>query len=198
MDLQNLYLAHGVTALLAVLFATLHVNDSQVGGFAKTIGDMAWYLSISITALALVYLTSQVEQFLPILKKPIDIVKQISQRFFFTREINVWIHLLAPLIVIFIFIHVLCIDSYRSDTTFMIIFTLYFAVFVVLYLYYGIYKEVHVSRYRVQKVTPLNKQTYELSLQYCGGAKLRYKCNPHILHQQGVSNRSIVTEGFIF
>lgn len=63
-DLQNLYLVHEVTALLAVLFATLHVNDSHVGGFAKTMGDMAWYLAIAITALVLVYLTSQVKQFL--------------------------------------------------------------------------------------------------------------------------------------
>lgn len=174
-DLQNMYFAHGITALFAVLFATLHVNSSHLDGFAETIGDLAWYLSLAITGLALVFLTSQIGRIIPILKYPLNIIQKIAKKFFFTREVNVWIHMLSPLIVVFIYIHVLCIDSYRTDISFMGIFTLYFAIFLIAYLYYGIYKKITPSHYRVQNIIKLNSQTYELVIRYQRGSQLKIK-----------------------
>lgn len=173
-DLQNMYMMHGIIAILAVGFGLLHNELSHLHGLSGDIGDMALALSILGTCLALLLLTSQVGRMIPVLKAPISWIQRLCQRFFITREVNVWLHMCAPVIVILLVLHVLLIPEYSHNITFMTLFLGYFFIFVICYAYLGIYKKLVTTTYQVNEVIPQGVDAYELVMTYKKGKKLRH------------------------
>lgn len=174
-DLQNLYMVHGVTALMAVLTAALHVWMDDMGGLSGLFGNIAFYLSLVMTVLALIFLTSQLGRVLPFLKKPIEKIKSVANSLGFTRELNWLIHIMAPLVVVFVMLHVLLISWYTGYPPFMMIFVPYTVIFFVIYAYEGIYKKIATTKYEVEDVTVFDNGAYELTMRYQKGPKLDVK-----------------------
>lgn len=185
-DLSNVYFTHGIIAIGAVILAFIHKETSHLHGFAGTIGDMAMTGSIIITVLALLFLTSQIGRILPVLNKPIQWFQNLMHHFFITRELNLWIHILAPIIVMLIVIHVLLIPEWAQNTLFMILFLGYFSIFVILYAYYGIYKKINTTRYVIRQIQLLDDHSYEIVLTYKKGPKLNIKGGQFVfIHSKG-------------
>ena len=171
-DLQNMYMMHGMIAIAAVGFGLLHKEISHLHGLAGDIGDIAMTIAIVGTGLALVLLTSQVGRVIPILKAPLCWIQRLCQRFFITREVNVWLHMLAPVIVVLLVLHVLFIPEYSQNSSFMMLFLGYFIVFVACYLYLGVYKKLATTTYQVKEVIQQGNGAYELVMTYEKGKKL--------------------------
>lgn len=174
-ELKQVYFIHGIMAILAVIFSGLHVEMSHIDGISGLVGNMAFYGSILITILALLFLTNQFLGEIPIVRHIINMVRKVCSMFAVTRELNLLIHVLSPLIVVFIYLHVLFIPEFSQRPSFMMFFEGYFVFFVVAYLYYGVYRKLHVAKYKIETINRLNQNTYEISLNYVKGRRLKIK-----------------------
>lgn len=171
-ELKKLYLIHGIMAIFAVCFAVLHDLMSHLHGAAGLFGDIALYGSIAITVLALLFLSNQILSMIPGVNKITDIIRKIAAKLKIDRELNLLFHTLAPLIVVFVFLHVCFIPKFTHRSGFMLFFVGYFIIFAILYLYYGVYKKITVPKYKVKSLNMMNDTTYKLVLEYSKGKKL--------------------------
>lgn len=174
-EFKKIYMMHGIIAIFAVCFAILHDLVSHLHGIAGLFGDVAFYGSIAITVLALIFLSSQILSIIPGANKIVDIIRKIAAKFKIDRELNLLFHTLAPLIVVFIFLHVCFVSEFIQNSDFMFFFAGYFIIFAVLYIYYGIYKKIVVSKYKMKSLDMLNDNTYKLVLEYNKGKKVTVK-----------------------
>lgn len=163
-ELKTLYMVHGIAAIFAVILAVLHDMMSHLHGIAGLFGKIALYGSILITVLALIFLSNQLLASLPGIDKVIIKIRKVAGKFKVDRELNVLFHALAPLIVVFTFLHVCFIPKFSHRLGFMFFFVGYFVIFTMFYLYDGIYKKLSAPWYKVQTLTMLNDNTYQLVL----------------------------------
>lgn len=179
-ELKKLYMIHGIAAILAICFAVLHDLMSHLHGIAGLFGNIALYGSIAITILALIFLSNQILNLIPGINKIVALIRKIANEFKIDRELNLLFHALAPLIVVFTFLHVCFIPKFNHRVGFMIFFVGYFIIFAALYLYYGAYKKVKLPKYKVKSLTMMNDTTYKLVLEYCHGHKVMAKSGKFI------------------
>lgn len=172
-ELNKMYMIHGFMAVLAVLFAFFHVEMSHIHGLTGLFGNIAFYGSILVVALALIFLTNQMLVDIPLFRQIIKLIRNVGNKLKISREINILFHSLSPLIVVCVFIHVLLIPFFSKNTGFMIFFVGYFLLFILSYIYYGIVKKLKVSRYVVKNVKIMNDSSFELTLNYSYGKKIR-------------------------
>lgn len=172
-ELKQLYFIHGFMAIFAVIFSVLHDQMSHLDGIAETLGDFAFYAGIGTVLLALVFLSRQFLDNIPYVRQMVCIIREISNKLKLKREVYDLLHVISPLIVVFIFLHVLFIPKFSSNRLFMLFFVGYFVIFSLIYIYYGIYKKLSITRYKVLEVTEENAQVYRLVLQYSKGKKLK-------------------------
>lgn len=172
-DLKTLYMIHGITAILAVVLAILHDMMSHLHGIAGLFGKVALYGAILITCLAVLFLSNQLLSSIPGINKIIVKIRKVAGKFKIDRELNVLFHSLAPLIVVFTFLHVCFIPKFNHRPEFMFFFVGYFVVFSVFYLYYGIYKKLSAPWYQIQTLNMLNDNTYQLVLEKPQGKYIR-------------------------
>lgn len=168
-ELKTLYMVHGIAAIFAVILAVLHDMLSHLHGIAGLFGKIALDGSILITVLALIFLSNQLLASLPGIGKIIVKIRKIAGKFKIDRELNVLVHVLAPLIVVFTFLHVCLIPKFSRRPGFMVFFVGYFVIFAMCYLYYGVYQKLSAPWYQVQTLTMLNDHTYQLVLSKPGG-----------------------------
>lgn len=171
-ELKKLYMIHGIVAIFAVCFAVLHDLMSHLHGIAGLFGKIALYSSIAITILALIFLSNQILNLIPGINKIVDLIRKIATKFKINRELNLLFHTLAPLVVVFTFLHVCFIPKFNHRVGFMIFFVGYFIIFSILYLYYGVYKKINLPKYKVKSLTMMNDTTYKLVLEYFRGHKV--------------------------
>ena len=168
-ELRKLYMVHGILAILAVGFTAIHVSLSHLHGIAGLCGNIAFYGSIALTGLALVFLSNQILAVIPGMESLLKGIQKVAAKFKIDRELNLIFRSLTPLIVIFTFLHVCLIPKFNRLAGFMTVFVGYFVIFSAWYLYYGIYRKLTVSTYWVKKVQMMNSQTYELTLTKANG-----------------------------
>lgn len=180
-ELKKLYFIHGIMAIFAVVFSLMHDSLSHLHGIAGTLGNIALYSSIAITCLALIFLSNQIlSLIIPGINKIVDVIRKIAATLKFNREFNLLIHSFAPLIVVFIFLHVYLIPKFNQLSGFMCFFVGYFTIFEFLYLYYGIYKKLAAPKYKVKSLEKMNNTTYRLVLEYSKGKKVNVKSGQFI------------------
>lgn len=174
-ELKTLYLVHGFMAIFAVGLAIIHELLSHLHGLAGTMGNIAFYGSIGFAVLELIFLSNQFLYDIPIVNQVLKVIRWLSNRLYISRELNLFLHLFTPFIVIFVFLHVLLIPKFSHNSNFMFFFVSYFGIFIFLYLYYGIYTKLHVSHYVVTSINQENNHSFELTLTYKFGKHLKIK-----------------------
>ena len=139
------------------------------------LGNIAFYGAIAITILALVFLTNQILAKIPGIDAIVKMVRNIEKRLGISREINLLFHTLSPIIVVCVFLHVLLIPSFNHNTQFMLFSVGYFIIFAVFYIYYGIICKLRVAHYTVENIQMMNDNSFELTLKYSYGKKIKAK-----------------------
>ena len=175
-DLKTLYWFHGIMAITAIIAAFCHNLLSHLGGLAGLCGNIALYGSMTIGGLALIFLSSQLLSSIPLIDNLIKVIRKIANKFHFNREINLLMHDLAPLIVVFAFIHILlCGKGFVFNPIFFTCFVGYFVIFIIAYIFYGILRKIIVSHYRIKEIKRMNDNTYSVKLIYNFGPRLKVK-----------------------
>ena len=174
-DLQNLYMAHGIIALFIIILSLWHLVVGKVDGLSKTLGNIAFYGMLLLCIFAIVFLTSQIQRFCPFLNGPITKVKKIANRYHFTREVNDWLHILFPVFILLVFFHVVTISYIRQYASFYQMFLIYSVIFAIIYLYEGVIKKFQITKYTVEKVEAQPNNSYEVVMTYHSGRRLNIR-----------------------
>lgn len=174
-NLKLLYSIHGMMAMVACLCAFLHVELSHLHGIAGTIGNIAYYGIIGTIGLALIFLSRQFLDRIPYVNNIVEKIRELSSCIGLKREVYDLLHVLSPLIVILIVLHVVLIDKFSHNHLFMCVFLSYFVIFGISYLYEGIYKKINVTQYQLIDIKDENPNVYQLSMHYYKGKKLKLK-----------------------
>ncbi|MGR8825939.1 iron reductase [Leuconostoc mesenteroides] len=119
--LPKMYMMHGLLAIIALLFATLHEQMSFTYHVPiKLTGDYAWYLSI----FGIVYATLFMSNWL-IDRIPLVMATKNKLKFLLKHQISVWVHRLHFVMIGLIWFHVHLIPRVTQLSNFLIIFDLY-------------------------------------------------------------------------
>lgn len=166
-DLQNLYMAHGIIAIICIALSVWHMLIGNLGNEHLSIltGQIAVYGSIVLSVLAFFFLTNQAEIFFPKIKKGLMMIKNK----FLSREVNYYLHMLFPVLVLLVFIHVISISWIKTYWDFYRMFLLYSLVFFAYYIYEGIYKKLRTSKYQITAIKNQGFDVYELVIEYVSG-----------------------------
>lgn len=174
-DLQNLYMAHGIIAIFAIVLSLWHLLVGHVDGISKTFGNIAFYGMLLLCVFAIVFLTSQIQRFFPFLNGPITKLKQLADRYHFTREVNDWLHIAFPVFILLVFFHVVTISYIRQYASFYYLFLIYSFIFAIIYVYEGIIKKFQTTKYTIESVTQQPNNSYEVVMNYHSGRRLTIK-----------------------
>ncbi|CAJ2233244.1 iron reductase [Companilactobacillus paralimentarius] len=128
--LPSMYLVHGLLGLLALIAATLHKFLSfSFDQNVKNTGNIAWYLVVFGFFYAAFFMSGWLINYF----KVADTLKRRLNHLF-KHQLSVWIHRLNLVAIALIFLHVQLITRISSITEFIILFDLYSAIVVVLYV----------------------------------------------------------------
>ncbi len=170
-------------AIFCCNFCIIACRNEPLHGVVGFLGNIAFYGAIAITILALVFLTNQILAKIPGIDAIVKMVRNIGKRLGISREINLLFHTLSPIIVVCVFLHVLLIPSFNHNTQFMLFSVGYFIIFAVFYIYYGIICKLRVAHYTVENIQMMNDNSFELTLKYSYGKKIKAKGGQFIFIQ---------------
>lgn len=147
--LPEVYMMHGMIALMAVFSAWLHKMLVHSGGLISLTGDIGLYIFSGILAYSIVMMAGWITRRIPILNK---IKTEIGH--VITHELSVWLHRLNVVGVIAIFLHVQLIGYISRLHGFMMLFNMISILVIGYYLYYKLIQPHFEKRaYLIEKRT---------------------------------------------
>ncbi|HFI0027029.1 TPA: hypothetical protein ACGOSU_000083 [Streptococcus suis] len=118
--LPDMYIIHGITSLFALGLSHLHKWLLPSEDLPKFLGDIAFYLFLTLIAYSLIFMAGWLTSrwvWLVNLKRFLEKL--------FKHEFSIWIHRLNLLAVILVYLHIWVIDYIRQATGFMVLISLY-------------------------------------------------------------------------
>lgn len=129
--MPNNYLIHGIVAVMAIAAATIHkFNLTTFYPIIRNTGNIAWYLEIVLMIYAIVFMSGWLTERIPAVLK----FKQALGKIF-THQLSLWLHRLNFVVLALIWLHVQVIPRISNVPYFDLVFDLYTAVFLLMYLY---------------------------------------------------------------
>lgn len=163
--MPNNYLLHGIIAVMAILAATFHkFNLSTFHAIIKNTGNIAWYLELVLMVYAIVFMSGWLTERIPAVLKFKCWVNRLL-----THQVSLWLHRLNFVVLALIWLHVQVIPRINNVSYFNLLFNIYTAVFVLLYLYKKIVsdadpKQVGTVKDNAVLTSNIQKLTIELNL----------------------------------
>ena len=146
--LDKFYIFHGLMAVISILLVFIHqtILSLKYQGFDSaqmTLGSLAFYLYIAVSALALIFVSASI-----LLKiKPILKIKNLLTKFNLFRHNNqVLLHNIVIVAYIVMFIHVLLAPTVIGQANITIVYALYFIIGAVFYLYHTFIKKIILDK----------------------------------------------------
>lgn len=129
--LPAMYFVHGMLGILAVIFATIHVQLSfSMHAIIHNTGYVAWYLALFELVYASFFMSGWlVDRF------PVALQLKNRLQFFFKHQVSVWIHRLNFVVIGLIWLHVHVIPRISRAEGFLLLLDLYTILAVGLYLW---------------------------------------------------------------
>ncbi|MGR8825956.1 iron reductase [Leuconostoc mesenteroides] len=129
--LPKMYMMHGLLAIIALLFATLHEQMSfTYHEPIRLTGDFAWYLSIFGIVYAVLFMSNWL-----IDRIPLVMTTKNKLKFLLKHQVSIWVHRLHFVMIGLIWFHVHLIPRVTQLSNFLIIFDLYTLAAVASYVY---------------------------------------------------------------
>lgn len=129
--LPAMYFVHGMLGILAVIFATIHVQLSfSMHAIIRNTGYVAWCLAL----FGLVYASFFMSGWL-VDRFPVALQLKNRLQFFFKHQVSVWIHRLNFVVIGLIWLHVHVIPRISQAEGFLLLLDLYTILAVGLYLW---------------------------------------------------------------
>lgn len=125
------YMIHGIIAVMAIFAATVHKFSSiTFHPIIKNTGNIAWYLEIVLMVYAIVFMSGWLTEKIPTVLKFKEKMSKV-----FTHQVSLWLHRLNFVVITLIWLHVQVIPRLSNVPQFNLVFNVYTAVFLLLYLY---------------------------------------------------------------
>lgn len=153
--LPEVYMMHGMIALIAILSAWLHKMLVHSGGLISLTGDFALVIFSGVLAYSIVMMAGWLTRQIPILQK---LKKEISH--YIKHEFSVWLHRLNVVGIMAIFLHVQLIGYISRLQGFMLLFNSVSIFVIGYYLYYKL-----VQPYFDKHATLIEKTTIAENVQ---------------------------------
>lgn len=144
--MKTLYGIHGGLGVMALLAATIHRFTSfSMFPLIKETGDIAWYLGIFLLVYAVLFLSGWLTDRI----RSLNGFKQMSEHLL-SHQVTMWIHRLNFMVIFLIWLHVQLIPRLGIVPYFRLVFDLYTAGAVVVYLIWEL--RLHLSHAKVATV----------------------------------------------
>lgn len=157
--LPEMYFAHGIIGIGAIVLAFVHAHELQSVGLIKITGDLALYLFIAVALYSMFFMSGWLTSRSRLMGK---LKKKLEQ--IFRYETSVWIHRLNIVATLFVFAHVILIDYIRVISPFMTWFYAYSAFTAATYIYMHSLKKLSFHTGRLMGNQKLADNITELTI----------------------------------
>lgn len=176
--MDRIYRFHGMMAIVAIIATFIHntINEELFGeSFMTRLGTISLLIFAVISGITLILMTT------PAILARLKVVKWIKKVIqtikFIKYEFLRLVHNITFIALIFMFLHVINTGGAKTNIMIFSVYTLYFIIAILFYLYHKIFKVYLLSDYAftVQKIIKESPNMWTIEFAEKNGKKIKYQ-----------------------